>query len=161
MVLLGEMFFNIVFRGFAPFVSSKSVVVKKVLDSVDLVQVNKIYELGSGKAGFLKAARTKFPNVELIGVENAFWPYLLACVQSACQGLKIKFKKKNLFKVDISEADLIYCYLNQKMMNKLADKFKTECQTGAMIVSYRFPLPNWQTEKKIEANGGKIYFYKA
>ena len=52
MVLLGEMFFNIAFRGFAPFVSSKSIVVKKVLDSVDLVQVNKIYELGSGKAGF-------------------------------------------------------------------------------------------------------------
>ena len=160
MVLLGEMFFNIAFRGFAPFVSSKSIVVKKVLDSVDLVQVNKIYELGSGKAGFLKAAREKFPNVELIGIENSFWPYLLACIQSACQGLKIKFKKKNLFKVDISEADLIYCYLNQKMMNKLAEKFKTECQTGTTIVSYEFPLLNWQAEKTVVVDGGKIYFYK-
>jgi hypothetical protein len=161
MVLLAEMFYNIVFRGFAPFVSSKSAVVNKVLDSIDLVQVNKIYELGSGKAGFLKAARAKFPNVELIGVENSFWPYLLSSIQSACQGLKIKFKKKNLFKVDVSEADLIYCYLNQKMMQKLADKFKNECRVGAVIVSYRFPLPNWQPERTEVVDGGKIYFYKA
>jgi len=161
MILLGEMFFNIIFRGFAPFISSKSEVVKKVLDSVDLVQINKIYELGSGRAGFLKAARTKFSNVNLIGIENSFWPYFISCIQSACQGLRIEFKKKNLFKIDVGEADLIYCYLNQKMMNKLAKKFRAECRAGATIVSYKFSLPNWTAEKILEANGEKIYFYKA
>ncbi|MCX6796698.1 MAG: hypothetical protein NTW06_04365, partial [Candidatus Falkowbacteria bacterium] len=45
-------FFNILFRGFAPYVSTRTEVINKIIDEVDLPDGVTVYELGCGKAGF-------------------------------------------------------------------------------------------------------------
>ena len=70
-------------------------------------------------------------------------------------------QKKNLFKVNLADADVIYCYLNIEMMKKLENKFKKECKNETKIISYAFALPSLQPEKVIKMESGKkIYFYK-
>ncbi|MCK4554473.1 hypothetical protein KAU19_05980 [Candidatus Parcubacteria bacterium] len=159
---IGVQFFNMIFRGFAPFISTKGKVIKKILDEIDYNNGNiNVYELGCGKAGFLRALEEKKPDWKFIGVENSFLPWLIAKIQTSLNHSKIKILKKNLFHVNLAGADLIYCYLNIEMMKKLEEKFKKECKNGAMIISYSFAMPNLEPEKVVRMeNGGKIYFYR-
>ncbi len=160
-LMIGVQFFNIIFRGFAPFISSRPKVIKKILNEIDFNHSKlKVYELGCGKAGFLRALEEKKPGWKFVGVENSFLPWLIAKIQTSLNHSKIKILKKNLFHVNLADADLIYCYLNIEMMKKLEEKFKKECKSGARIISYSFAMPNLEPEKVVRMeNGDKIYFY--
>ncbi|MFH1232827.1 MAG: hypothetical protein V1651_03120 [Patescibacteria group bacterium] len=159
-IFLATQLFYIIFYGYAPFISTKSQIIEKVLAEINLQNGNRVYELGCGHAGFLRAICDKFPEVEAIGIENAPWPYFLASIQAAMSNKKIKIIRKNLFKVNLSGADLIYCYLNVEMMESLKAKFNKECKSGAVIISYQFPLHGLNTTKVIQSKKDKIYFYK-
>jgi len=160
-VMMIIQFFNIMFRGFAPFISTKPEIIKKIVDEIKIESDAKVYELGCGKAGLLRAVEARYPQAELIGVEYSFWPYLIARMQISLSKSKIKIIKKNLFKVNLADADLIYCYLNLATMRKLEEKFKQECKSGTSIISYAFALPSLRPEKIVELeNGEKIYFYR-
>ncbi|MDD5071310.1 MAG: hypothetical protein PHQ42_01090 [Patescibacteria group bacterium] len=152
-------FYNIIFRGFAPFISTKREVIKKIIAKLELKEDGVIYELGCGEAGFLRAARKKFPKAKLVGFEYSFLPYLIARIQNSLSKSKIIIKKKDIFKVDLSQADVLYCYLNNLTMKKLEDKIKAEGKPGLKIISYQFPFPEIKPEEVLEDGKDKIYFY--
>ncbi len=157
-------FYNIFFRGYAPFVSSKPKVIQTVLKELTKLKIKPqtIYELGAGRAGFLRAARQRFPQAKLVGIEYSFLPLFLGKIQSALTNSKIEFIKKNIFTVDLGPAEVIYCYLNVDMMKRLEPILKKECRMGTIIISYQFPLPHLVPIKTISLNNDKdkIYFYK-
>lgn len=163
-VVLSIQFYFIVFRGFAPYFSSKEKVVKKIASEVVLPDDGNIYELGCGNAGFLRAMEKKFPKAKkLIGTELFLFPFLISNIQLSLQKTKIKILKKDLFKTDIADADLIYCFLNKEAMKKLKIKLLTECKKGTEIISYQFTLPEMEPVKIIDLDNNekdKIYFYK-
>ena len=152
-------FYNILFRGYAPFISSKKEIIKKIISKLELKENGVIYELGCGNAGFLRAARKKFPSAELVGFEYSFLPYVIAQIQNSLSKSKISIRKKNIFKVDLSQADVLYCYLNVLTMKKLEEKIKTEGKSGLKIISYQFPLPDMKIEEILADEKGKVYFY--
>jgi protein-L-isoaspartate O-methyltransferase len=153
-------FFNIIFRGFAPFVSTKPEVLEKILNEIKLNQGDKVLELGCGKAGFLRAIEEKFPGSKLLGVEYSYWPWLITKIQLAISRSKIRLHKKNILKVPFGDSDLIYCYLNVKTMARLAHKLRSEGKKGATVVSYAFPILEFSPVKVIElTDKSKIYFY--
>jgi len=152
-------FYNIVFRGYAPFISSKRKIIEEIIAKLELKEDGIIYELGCGNAGFLRAARKKFPKAQLVGFEYSFLPYIIAQIQNSLSKSKIIIKKKDIFEVKLSEADVLYCYLNLLTMRKLEDKIKQEGKKGLKIISYQFPLPNIKPEEVLEDKKDKIYFY--
>lgn len=160
LILSAVQFYRILFQGFAPFISSGFRVILAVLKELDLHGREVVYELGSGSAGFLRGIEQKFKNTKLIGVEHSWWPYILSKIQIILSNSKIKIVREDIFKVDLKEADLIYCFLNIKTMAKLKDKFERECRPGTLIVSYCFKLPQHEPEKVIKENGNNIYFYR-
>jgi hypothetical protein len=153
-------FYNVVFRGFAPFISTKFNAILAILKELDLKGDEVIYELGAGKAGFLRAVEQKFKNQRLIGVEYSWWIYFLAKIQIKLANSNIKLLNKNIFKVNLKEADLIYCFLSPEMMDRLEKKIKEECRPGTEIVSYHFSMPNMNPEKIIKEGKNNIYFYQ-
>ena len=154
--------YNIVFKGYAPFISTKKSIIKKIIDNIELKNNAVICELGCGRAGFLHFARKKFPNAKIIGYEYALLPFLLAKIQNCFKKSKLDIKRNNIFKVDLSKTDLIYCFLSVKMMKLLKDKFLNELKPGAQIVSYQFRLPEFEPIKVVtgDKNSEKIYFYR-
>jgi hypothetical protein len=163
-VVLSIQFYFIVFRGFSPYFSSKERVIKRIVDEVVLRDDGNVYELGCGNAGFLRAVEKKFPKIKkLIGTELFLMPYLISNIQLSLQKTKIKILKKDLFKTDIADADIIYCFLNKEAMKKLKIKLLQECKKGTQIISYQFTLPEMEPEKIIDLDNNekdKIYFYK-
>ncbi len=155
-------FYNLTFRGFAPFISSRPYVIKAILKELNLNDRARVYELGSGRAGFLRAIEENFPTAELVGIEYSLLPYCLSRMQTAISKSKIEIKREDIFKTDIRNADLIYCYLNINTMKRLKAKFEQECRPGTRIISYMFSIPGWEPEKKIdipEQKDERIYIY--
>ena len=102
----------------------------------------------------------KFPQSNLIGVENLFSVYFVNKIKLKLQKSKIKLFKKDFFNVDLKIADLIYCYLNPKTMESLGKKFKKECKLGTQIISRSFPIHQLEPEKIVKIKNKKVYFYK-
>jgi hypothetical protein len=57
---------------------------------------------------------------------------------------------RSLFKADVREADVVYCFLFEKFMTKLENKLFSELKPGAKIIVYTFPFKNHQAIKKIQ-----------
>lgn len=155
-------FFNICFRGFAPFISTRPKVIQKIIKELKMAEDATVYELGCGRAGFLRALRKKYPQAKLIGIEYSFLPYLIGQIQNSFIGCKLKIIKKNFLKADLSQADVIYCYLNETTMKALEGKFRNECKSGTIVISYLFSLPNMKSEKELAVRNekDKVYFYR-
>jgi len=83
-------FYNIVFRGFAPFISTKFEAILTILKDLNLKGSEHVYELGSGKAGFLRAIEQRFGNKNLIGIEYSFFPYILEKFKLPFQEAQLK-----------------------------------------------------------------------
>jgi len=152
-------FYNIVFRGFAPFISTKSKIIKEIIENLEIREDSVIYELGCGQANFLGAIGKRYKKVKMFGIEYSFLPYLLAQLQDVFVKNNITILKRNFFKVDLSKADIIYCYLNLDTMRRLEEKFRKECKKGAVVVSCSFPLPNIKPGKVMKKEKKNIYFY--
>ncbi|MCK5320160.1 hypothetical protein KAJ61_02105 [Candidatus Parcubacteria bacterium] len=154
--------YNIIFKGYAPFISTKKSLIKKIIDNIELKNNAVICELGCGRAGFLHFMRKKFPNSKIIGYEYALLPFFLAKVQNWFKKSNLDIRRNDIFKVDLSKTDLVYCFLSVKMMKLLKDKFLKELKPGAQIVSYQFRLPEFEPIKVVTGDkpSEKIYFYK-
>lgn len=153
-------FYNVIFRGYAPFVSTDRQTFNKIISEINIKEKAVVYELGCGRARFLSMIEKRFPQTELIGLENLASLYFLTKLGRKLQGSKIKLLKKDFFEVNLKEADIVYCYLNNLTMKKLGEKFKQECQAGTQIISRSFPIPQFTPEKVIIIRNKKVYFYQ-
>jgi hypothetical protein len=159
-------FYNAFFRGFAPFISTRTEVIRKIIEELkqmDMPPKAEVYELGSGMAGFLRAMEKNFSGNYLTGMEYSFLPCIISQIQVAIMKSKIKILKRNFLAEDLSKADIIYCFLSIRLMELLQEKFKKELKPGALVISYQFSLPGIEPVKtvKIEKREGQtIYFCK-
>lgn len=153
-------FFNVMFRGLPPFLSTKSSVIIKAIEGVNLNSKDVVYELGCGRAKFLKNLYKKFPGTEYIGVEYSFLPYLLVKLELWLINSRIKIIKNNFFKISLADATLIYFYLLPEIMARVGQKIKSECRSGTRIISYQFSLPGLHPEKVIINKNDRLYFYR-
>jgi 16S rRNA A1518/A1519 N6-dimethyltransferase RsmA/KsgA/DIM1 with predicted DNA glycosylase/AP lyase activity len=153
--------FNLIFRGYAPFISTNNKVLEKIVEEVKLDKNSVFFELGAGRAGILRALEKKFKEGDLVGIEYAFFPYFLASLQLIFNRSRVIIIKKDLFKMNLSKADYLYCFLSKKMMARLEKKVLEENKKGTIIISYIFTFPNLKPYKIIDINKNKVYFYKA
>lgn len=151
--------FNVLFRHQAPFVPSRRRTLKAISAELNLQDGQVFFELGAGSAPLLRRLAKQYPHVKFVGFEYSLIPWFLGAL--LCLPFSnIKINKQNFWRADFARADYIYCFLNVRVMRELENKFKTECQPGATIISYIFKLPNTEPSKTLELGHEKIYFYK-
>ncbi len=146
-----------------PFVPTSKRVINYVIQLCDLKKGDKVYDLGCGDARFLIEAQKKTGR-EAVGYENALLPFLLAKFRKYINSAKINVKMNNLFNADLSDANVIYCYLGPDVMPRLAEKFKKECKKGTRIYSNSFSISTMKPQKIWQTNKSKrlptIYMYQ-
>lgn len=142
----------------SPHVKTRKSIINSALKLADLKKRETFYELGSGSGDVLISA-AKF-NVHTIGFEISPFYYLYSKLRMLrYKNIDIKFK--NILDVDLSYADVIYCYLLPKLLKKLAPKFKHELKKNARIISIGFQIDSLKLFKKIRTNNHTIYIYKS
>jgi len=141
----------------APWVPTKKKDVERFLNFVDMKPGEKLYELGCGDARLAIAAAKKF-GVNVVGVELSIPQVIAAIIRNWLSKTQVKIKWANLFKINLSDADIIYLFLLPEPYAKLKPKLERELKPGTRVVSYVWPIEGWK-EEKVDAVEGKLKLY--
>lgn len=155
----GMMFYAFVLG--APTVYTPKRAVSLMVKEADLKDGEIIYDLGCGDGRILFEA-VKRKNVLAFGFELFYPVYLWVRIKSLfLKGRgQIKIKLANFWKADFNKADVIFCFLMPRAMQKVGEKFKKEAKTGAKLISYCFKVNSLKPEKVVELKGiAPIYVY--
>jgi len=155
-VIEAKHIYSILINKEVPYIRSGSKIIKLIVQENIFKNGAIIYDLGCGDGKFLRELE-KHGQFELIGFELHWLPYFIGRIINYFSGSKVKIQRKDLFQVNLSEADAVFCYLFPEYMVKLENKFKNELKKNALIVSNTFTLPNWTLEREIKVKAHPLY----
>lgn len=164
--LIGFLFLYVIFFGFyfilpvlgnAPYYPSNKKAIEAMLKLAKLDGDESIVDLGSGDGRLVfETAKRKLCR-KATGIEhNPF--FVLFCRIRALfskNRAKISFKYGSFYSHDLSQYDVIFCYLLPETMRKLEPKFKKELKAGTIVVSNTFHIDGFKEIGTI----GKIKAY--
>jgi len=147
-----------------PFIPLTKKQLKAINKRIKLKPADRIIDLGCGDGRVLRMFEKQGVR-DLTGYEMNFWVYLLAKINNKISESKSKIYLKDFKKVNLSEYNIIFCYLSDSYMNSLKEKFDKELKPETKIISYTFEAKNWRKPKIIYTNkenkkSGKIFVYK-
>jgi hypothetical protein len=146
----------------ALYVSTSRSKIASFIDAVPMEPGQLLVDLGCGDGRVLRRAVKNY-RVKAIGYEVNLLAYLKAKVLSI--GLKnVEIKWKNFWSADLSEADVVFCYLYPDVMRRLSCKLKTGLRPGTVIVSCNFCLPGFTLSRILRPSGSShkdpLYVYR-
>ena len=139
------------------YVATDKILIKKALKAANLKKEEIFYDLGCGKGDVLIEAEKM--GVRTIGYEISPYYYILAKIKTI-RNPRIEVRFKNIFQADLSKADIVYCYLIPKFLEKIYPKFKKEMKSKARIISISFPLKGLSLVYKKKHFNKTIYIYR-
>jgi len=137
----------------APWVPTRKKDIDRFLKLAKIKKGDKMYDLGCGDGRLVCAAAKVGAKAE--GFELSILMYLVSKTRSLFQKnrSKIKIHYKNIWKLDLSQADIIYCFLMPEIYPKLKEKLEKEAKTGAKIITYVWPIKEWKASKTNKEKG--------
>ena len=142
----------------SPFIKTPPNIQNEIAKLAKLKPKETFYDLGCGSGEILRFI-AKDSKIKVIGVEASPILYIYTKLLTKTYP-NIKIVLENLMKIDLSNANVIYCYLYPKMMAKLQTKFLHELKNGSRVISFQFPLPDIKPAKIKQINKQKLYLYK-
>jgi ribosomal protein L11 methylase PrmA len=137
--------------GGAMFTTTHRSKIKKILEAIPMHPGQVVYDLGCGDGRFLIAAAKRY-KVKAIGFEINPWAYLLSRFRVGLCQANVSIHFQDFWKADLSEADIVFCYLFPDVMERLREKLSKELKAGAKVISCNFEMPGWKPEKIIIAS---------
>lgn len=145
-----------------PYVKTPEKGLNKMFELAKIKPNEKVYDLGCGNGQFVFKAEKDF-QAKASGFELSPYPYLLAKTRQFLKGYKSKIYFKNFLNQDLSDADVIFCFLMPGACKKLSLKLDHELTSKTRIISYGFGLLNLKNFVLVEKCYNKntpIYYYE-
>lgn len=119
----------------------------------------RVLDLGCGDASLLRRLARKRPESQFVGLEHAPLTWLWARVASG--GLpNLSVRREDFWRHRLTGYDLVYAFLSPVPMARLRDKASAEMNSGAVLVSNSFPLPDLAEDMRIAVGDRAMsYFY--
>jgi SAM-dependent methyltransferase len=143
----------------APWLPTRMKKVRQMLNLAEIQPGEVVYDLGCGDGRFLVIAARKF-GAYAVGIELNPIFYLWCQMLITILGLRgrVKIVYGNFFKHDLSNADVIICYLLQDTNDRLEFKLLKELKPSARVCSNSFVFDNLPVIS--EDRRKEIYIYK-
>jgi tRNA A58 N-methylase Trm61 len=132
----------------APFVASPTPVVRQMLILAELKPGETLYDLGSGDGRAVIMAAKDF-GARSVGVElrEDLVKRALSNIHELGLETRAHVLQNDIFKVDLSEADVVFLYLTTSANEKVKPKLEAELKPGARIVSHDYEVLGWKPSK--------------
>lgn len=135
-------------KNLAPYVTSPQSVVDKMLALADLRPGQTVYDLGSGDGRVLITAAQRY-DVKVVGVEIS--DVLVKATTDKIKKLnledRVRVVNNDLYKVDLSEADVVFIYLDTISNELLRPNLEKYLRPGARVVSHDFVVRGWKPSR--------------
>ena len=143
----------------APWWKTEAKVARAIQKLAKISKNDLVYELGSGDGESLITFAKEF-QIPSVGIEVDPLRVVLSKfhIWRKRLGNMIRIVKKDFFKVDISEATVVYVYLVPRALEKLRPKFEKELKPGTRVISYRYEIP--YLSKIGENKEHKLFLYE-
>lgn len=123
-----------------------------------------IYELGCGWGGIAFEMAARYPLARVVAVELSPLPWLVCHIRRLFQHRpNLIIRRADFMKSDLSQADLVFCYLMVAPMRGLERKLSRDLRPGTMVITSTFALPDWTAEiieTVPESMSAHIYRYR-
>lgn len=147
----------------APFVPTPIVRVKKLLSLAKIKKGEKVYDIGCGDGRMVYLAAKEY-GANAVGFELSPLVFCLAKIRQFFWKSKAKIIFTDFRYQNLSDADVVVCYLLPEPLAKLQTKLEKELKKGARVVSYAFQIGTWKPtymeDKDPENNFAKIWVYE-
>ena len=132
----------------APFVATPMPVVRQMLVLAELKTGEMLYDLGSGDGRAVIMAAKDF-GAKSVGVElrEDLVKRALSNIHELGIETKAQILQNDIFKVDLSSADVVFLYLTTSANEKVKPKLEAELKHGARIVSHDYEVLGWKPSK--------------
>ncbi len=100
----------------------------------------RVIDLGCGVGGVVSHIARVHPEAQVTGVETAPFCVLIAKLRMAAQSNAL-VSAMSLWRVDLGQYDLVYCFLSPVPMTRLFEKAQAEMRTDSLFVSNSFGVP--------------------
>ncbi len=132
----------------APFVATPLPVVKQMLTLAEIKPGEIIYDLGCGDGRVVIMAAQDF-GARGIGVEMREDLAKQALGKISELGLegRVKIVHGDIFKVDLSQADVVTLYLTTSANDKVKPKLEAELKSGTRVISHDYEILGWRPVK--------------
>ena len=111
-------------------------------------------DLGCGTAGTLLQLARQFPRGQFVGVETAPLLFVLAWLRCLFQE-NCHIRYRSLWRTELSEFDVVYCFLSPVPMPRLWSKAQAEMRAGSWLISNTFEIPGVPADRLFEINEGR------
>jgi len=107
-----------------------------------------LYDLGSGDGRAVIMAAKDF-GAKSMGVElrEDLVKRALSNIHELGLETKAQILQNDIFKVNLSQADVVFLYLTTSANEKVKPKLETELKPGARIVSHDYEILGWKPSK--------------
>jgi precorrin-6B methylase 2 len=165
LIILAPILFSAGYAGLsaAPWLPTKPKQRKLIIKAAQIKGNETIYDLGAGDGSMLFAIARKHPNAKLIGYEISVLPYLVSIARKylrprAYKQVSLRFG--DLFRQDLSKADIVFVFLLAKSYPRLAKKFAEDLKPDAVVIVEAWAMPDIDPEEKLkEENLLPVYRY--
>ena len=132
----------------SPFVASPLPVVRRLLTLAQLRPGEVLYDLGAGDGKPVIVAAEEF-GARAIGIElrEDLARRTMKKVYDLGIQDRVKIINEDLFRVDLSQADVVYMYLTTSANDKVKPKLEAELKMGARVVSHDYEITGWRPAK--------------
>jgi predicted RNA methylase len=133
--------------------------VRKMLEMAEVGPSDLVYDLGCGDGRTIITAARRY-GAQAVGIEIDPLRYLWCQILITVLGLReqVRVVYGSFFEHDLSDADVVTCYLLQSTNENLEDKLKRELHLSTRVVSNRFTFPGLRPLRR--DGEAEIYLYR-
>jgi predicted RNA methylase len=147
-------------RNEAIFIPLPKNTIRKMLKEAKVSSKDIVYDLGCGDGRVLIIAAKEF-GARAIGIEKSWVLAKISEWKVKKEKLedKVEIINKDFFKVNLSNATVIFAYLSKKINKKLEPKLKKELKKGTKVLSASHEFKGLKLVKKFKTGHFYSYLY--
>jgi hypothetical protein len=119
--------------------------IRRALAQAQLQPGELLVDLGAGDGRVLRIAAREF-EARAVGYEIEPLHCAVGWLSALFSGVlnRVSIRNRDLYHADLSDADVVYLYLNPRFVDSLRESLRQQLAPGARVVSLDFPVEGWE-----------------